>query len=388
MSKHFKYALFLCAIYCRFAIALPAQNIDPRPAQVTASFIDPPSPLLQAGTAHLVYEMLLTNFGSSAYTLDSIDAKVAERSFTFSASDLKTLIRVLGAKPSDPPTQTLEPGHSFVVFLALDFDRADEIPHTIQHAIHFTADDKSTHTVPADVNVRDRAPIIVAAPLRGSDWLAQAANGPDSYHRRALMIEGGHAWLAQRYAIDFEMFHMINGKASTWKGPENQNSSYFCYDQPIYSVAAGRVVEVEDGLPENVPHSNKFAIDLTWQNAGGNHVIVDIGYGLYAFYAHMRPGSVAVKQGDVVTAGQLLGHVGNTGSSYEPHLHFHIIDRPQFLSGQGVPYEFTNFSTSPKIDIQSNSNSDVVTFTSFGPLKPVHNEYPPENAALAFPEPR
>jgi hypothetical protein len=388
MSKYFQYVLFLCTICCAFAITVPAQDIDPRPVQVTASFIYPPSPLLQSGTQHLVYEMLLTNFGSSAYALDSIDAKAGERSFTFSPSDLKTLIRVLGAKPGDTPTQTLEPGHSFIVFLTLDFNRADEIPHTIQHAIHFTADDKSTHTVPADLNVRDRAPVIVAAPLRGPDWLAEAANGPGSYHRRALMIEAGRAWLAQRYAIDFEMFHMVNGKAFTWKGPENQNSSYFCYDQPIYSVATGRVVEVLDGLPENVPHSGKLAIDLTWQNAGGNHVIVDIGYGLYTFYAHMRPGSVSVKQGDVVTAGQVLGHVGNTGSSSEPHLHFHIIDRPHFLSGQGVPYEFAHFSTSPNIDIQPIPNSDVVTFTSFGPLKPAQNEYPPENAALAFPESR
>lgn len=388
MSKCFQYILFLCTVCCGLTAVLWAQNIDPKPVQVTASFIYPPSPLLQSGTQHLVYEMLLTNFGSSTYTLESIDAKAGERSFTFSASDLKTLIRVLGQKPTDPPTQTLEPGHSFVVFLTLDFDRADEIPHTVQHAIHFTADDKSTHSVPANLNVRDRAPVIVGAPLRGPDWFAQAANGPNSYHRRALMVEGGHAWLAQRYAIDFAMFHMVNGKAFTWKGPETQNASYFCYDQPIYSVAAGTVAEVLDGLPENVPHSGKLAIDLTWQNAGGNHVIVDIGYGLYAFYAHMRPGSIAVKQGDVVIAGQLLGHVGNTGSSSEPHLHFHIIDRPQFLSGQGVPYEFAKFSTSPKIDIQSVPNSDVVTFTSFGSLKPVHNEYPPENAVLAFPESR
>jgi murein DD-endopeptidase MepM/ murein hydrolase activator NlpD len=100
----------------------------------------------------------------------------------------------------------------------------------------------------------------------------------------------------------------------------------------------------------------------------------------------MRPGSVAVKEGDIVTAGQLLGHVGNTGSSTEPHLHFHIIDRPQFLSGQGVPYEFANFSTSPRIDISTIPNSDVVTFTTVGEIKPVQNEYPPENAALVFPK--
>jgi hypothetical protein len=363
-----------------------AQKIDPKPVQTTVDFLFPPSPILQAGVQHLVYELRLTNYSYQMATLDSIDVKAGDRIFTFSSVDLKGLLRRMGDKSGDRPDLTLEAGRSFIVFLTLDFERASEIPRTLEHILHFKAEDKSSHIVSAELNVRQRAPIIVEAPLRGSDWLAMGATGPHSYHRRALMVEGGQAWLAQRYAIDFAQFHMVDGRARTWKGPEDQNRSYFCYDQPIHSVAAGKVVAVMDGLPENVPHSGKLAMDLTWQNAGGNHVVVDIGFGLYAFYAHMRPGSVAVKEGDIVTAGQLLGHVGNTGSSTEPHLHFHIIDRPQFLSGQGVPYEFANFSTSPRIDIPTIPNSDVVTFTSFGEIKPVQNEYPPENAALAFPK--
>ena len=345
----------------------------------------PPSPILQAGGQHLVYELQLTNFGSSAYTLDSIDVKAGDRSFLFSSTDLKTLIRLLGDKTRGSPNQTLEPGRSFIVFLTLDFDRASEIPGVVPHTIHFTADDKSAHTIAAELHVRQRVPMIVAPPLRGPDWLAMGATGPNSYHRRALMEEGGQAWLAQRYAIDFAKFHRVEGKAFTWKGPEDQNSSYFCFDELIHSVAPGKVVETMDGLPENVPHSGKFAIELTWQNAGGNHVVVDLGFGFYAFYAHMRTGSVAVKVGDRVTTGQVLGHVGNTGSSTEPHLHFHIIDRPQFLSGQGVPYEFTNFCASPRIEIPTVPNSDVVSFTTVGPIQPVQNDYPPENAALIFP---
>ena len=46
-----------------------------------------------------------------------------------------------------------------------------------------------------------------------------------------------------------------------------------------------------DGLPENVPHSGKYAVDINFINAGDNHVVVDIGEHHYVFYAHMRPGS-------------------------------------------------------------------------------------------------
>lgn len=389
MSRSSRSALLCLALFlfqaCASAQNTP-QDVDPKPTQVTVEFIYPPSPILQAGSQHLVYELHLTNYSYLTYTLDSIDVKTGDHNFTFSGNDLKGLIRLLGDKSGGAPNQTLESGRSFIVFLTLDFDRASEIPRTLQHTLHFTAEDQSQHTISAELNVRQRVPIIVQAPLRGPDWLAMGATGPNSYHRRALMVEGGQAWLAQRYAIDFVQFHMVDGKAFTWKGPENQNSSYFCYDQPVYSAASGKVVEVMDGLPENVPHSGKYAIDLTWQNAGGNHVVIDIGFGLYAFYAHMRPGSITVKKDDIVKVGQLLGRVGNTGSSTEPHLHFHIIDRPQFLSGQGVPYEFANFSTSPRIEIPVVPNSDVVSFARVGAIQPVQNEYPPENAALIFPE--
>ncbi len=133
----------------------------------------------------------------------------------------------------------------------------------------------------------------------------------------------------------------IDSEATTWKGPEDKNESYFCYNQPIYSVAEGKVVDMSDGMPENVPHSGAYAVPLDFNNAAGNHVVVEIAPHRYVLYAHMRPGSVQVKLGDHVRVGQILGHVGNTGSSVEPHLHMHIDDQPSFLAGNGMPYEFT-----------------------------------------------
>jgi murein DD-endopeptidase MepM/ murein hydrolase activator NlpD len=102
-------------------------------------------------------------------------------------------------------------------------------------------------------------------------------------------------------------------------------------DRPIYNVARGTVVEAVDGLPENVPHSGKPAYKINLLNAGGNHVIVKIAEHRYVLYAHMRPGTVRVKRGDSVVVGQVLGHVGNSGNSTEPHLHLHIVDRPEQL---------------------------------------------------------
>ena len=55
----------------------------------------------------------------------------------------------------------------------------------------------------------------------------------------------------------------------------------------------------------------------------GTHIIINHGYGYQSLYAHM--GSVAVKVGDKVTRGQIIGTVGNTGTSTAPHLHYEVI---------------------------------------------------------------
>jgi len=84
-------------------------------------------------------------------------------------------------------------------------------------------------------------------------------------------------------------------------------------------------------------------VPITLETVGGNHVILDIGRGLYAFYAHLQPGSLRVNVGDRVKRGQVLGLVGNSGNSTEPHLHFHISDANSPLGSEGVPYAFDSF---------------------------------------------
>jgi murein DD-endopeptidase MepM/ murein hydrolase activator NlpD len=77
---------------------------------------------------------------------------------------------------------------------------------------------------------------------------------------------------------------------------------------------------------------------------GGNFVILDIGHGRYAFYAHLKPGSLRVRPGDRVRKGQVLGLVGNSGNSTEPHLHFHLMDDTSPLGSEGIPYVHETFA--------------------------------------------
>jgi peptidase M23-like protein len=89
--------------------------------------------------------------------------------------------------------------------------------------------------------------------------------------------------------------------------------------EPVYAVAEARVVTAVDGLPNTPPGALPEGIALA--QADGNHVVLDLDDGRYALYAHLKPGSVRVHEGERVERGQVLGLVGTTGNSSEPHLH-------------------------------------------------------------------
>lgn len=86
---------------------------------------------------------------------------------------------------------------------------------------------------------------------------------------------------------------------------------------------------------------------MTLVTIGGNHVVIEIAKGQYAFYAHLQPGSLRVRVGDRVKRGQVVGLVGNSGNSTEPHLHFHLTDAiapgTSTLGAEGIPYALPSF---------------------------------------------
>jgi len=335
----------LCALCFFLLLMTPVYAGDPHPPQLNVTFLAQPAAIVQDGSTRFYYEMVITNFGNSKDVLDAIEAKAGETRTKFDSQALAAMTVRFGAwgEPASPADLTIEGGRAVIVFLALDLGKS-KAPSTIEHSLHVLDDKGERHEIVlAPLPVSDESPIVVAPPLRG-EWIAgdSANNRPDAAHRRAVLVDNGHAWLAQRYAIDWVQYQTVDGKRTTWKGPEDKNDSYFCYNQPIYSVAAGKVVDVSDGVAENVPHSQKYVVPIGANNAAGNHVVVEIAPHRYVLYAHMRPGTVQVKIGDDVSGGQILGHVGNTGSSAEPHLHMHIDDQPSFLAGNGVPYESTN----------------------------------------------
>jgi murein DD-endopeptidase MepM/ murein hydrolase activator NlpD len=84
------------------------------------------------------------------------------------------------------------------------------------------------------------------------------------------------------------------------------------------------------------------------QNPVGNGVVIDHGNGEFSLLAHMQPKSLRVKTGDKVKASQVIGLVGNSGNTSEPHIHYHLQDGPDMKTAEGLPAPFSNLIVNGK----------------------------------------
>jgi len=184
---------------------------------------------------------------------------------------------------------------------------------------------------------------VIHPPLVGHGWYAEDGCCTYAvYHRTVVNFEGGEPWTSEQFAIDFFKLGPNNSSVkpnvtlpTTGKDP----ASYWDYGMPVLAVAPGVVTEAVD-IYDNTPVGKPAGFIKTEGAAPGNHVILDIGGGRYVAYAHLKPGSVVVKVGQHVQVGQLIGNVGNSGSTVAPHMHFQVMDGPSFFASHSLPFVF------------------------------------------------
>ena len=121
-------------------------------------------------------------------------------------------------------------------------------------------------------------------------------------------------------------------------------------------------------------------------NIAGNYVILDLGPGRFALYAHLQPGSLKVKLGDKVMAGEALARLGNSGNSDAPHLHFHLMDANSPLGAEGLPYELETFTQLGAIHLLEVLDTGQAWRPQTQSPPIVHRrEFPVDNAVVTFP---
>ena len=183
-------------------------------------------------------------------------------------------------------------------------------------------------------------------PLRGAWYVG---NGPS--------FNTEHRW-ANPEEFGFDMAQ-IGSDGLTHTGDGTRFTDYRDYGADVFAMGDGKVVRAHDGQLEDPKamqqpgeSDDAYGARLKKDQASrlaqgiggiaGNFVMIDHGGGEFSLYAHMQKGSLRVKEGDVVRAGEVLGKLGSSGNSTEPHLHFQLCDRPDPLMCAGIPIQFSN----------------------------------------------
>ena len=183
-------------------------------------------------------------------------------------------------------------------------------------------------------------------PLRGIWYVGYGA----SFHT-------AHRWaVPEEFALDIAK---VGENDLSHKGDGTRFEDYYAYGADVLAAADGRVIRTANDQPEDStamqrPDETQEAYFARLQKEQGerlakgptaitgNYVMIDHGLSEYSLYAHLQPGSVRVHVGDQVKAGDVIGKLGSSGNSTEPHLHFHVCDKPDPLMCAGIPVNFNN----------------------------------------------
>jgi hypothetical protein len=339
---------------------------------------------------HLVYELFVTNASSlqaSIQQLEVSDVATNKLVATLDQAAVGRALVVLGSSDRTGGDGSLGPAQSAMLYLDVELAGGTSAPKDLTHKLSVSF---SGMPQPLEENniaavaVDNRRVPDVGPPLSGSGYVAADACCDSTRHRRAVLPVNGSLYLSQRYAIDWEQ---INGEGKVYVGDRLDLKSYFIYGDDILSVTDGTVVKVLDGLPEQVP--GKFPDNPPLDEVDGNSVLVDIGGGTFAAYAHMQPGSPAVKVGQKVKRGDKLGLVGNSGNSLAPHLHVHLQNGPLVIASTGIPYTIDSVtiaghSVSTAAFDKAEAEGTPLEFTPVNPPTSHRDQYPMDQSIVTM----
>jgi hypothetical protein len=159
----------------------------------------------------------------------------------------------------------------------------------------------------------------------GTYWVAHGGNS------QMLNYHNGNK--SQRYALDIVALNNFGARADGLVPTSLE--AYEIFGRTVVSPCTGVAISVHDDLPDNRISETNTA------EPAGNHVVLACGT-VRVLLAHFAKGSIAVDGGAIVTRGEPLGRVGNSGNSTEPHLHIHAYQGGTIDpdDGEGVPITF------------------------------------------------
>src|SRR5580704_15070672 len=378
-------ALLTLVAYTPIERAEASENMTP----LLLAVQDAPVPFMGSdGRVHLVYELDMNNFSSAEIAVEKVE--VISDGATLQTLDTAAVAGRLQPGGQRDSTGTLARSTRVLLFLNVALAPGAKIPVELEHRVSLRVSaappGHQEFEESGGKTTVDRRPVaLIGPPLRGMRYISADSCCDAVRHTRAALPVNGRAWVAQRYAVDWEQ---TDASGRIYAGPREKLESYAIFGQPVLAVADALVVSVIDGEPEQTP--GNYPTNIPLDKADGNCIILDLGNHRYALYAHMQPGSIKVRSGEKVHLGQVIGLVGDTGNSTVPHLHFQVTDGPSSLSSNGFPYEISEFQVTgetaggTKAFDEAESNGTPLPMTHVVPPRAVKQAMPLDQLIISF----
>jgi len=313
------------------------------------------------GKDHVEYELLVVNAFSEPVTLSSVAVldPAGKELLRIEGGTLAAATQTLFAKTATPVVPA-SAAVSVDVDLMLPPDTA---PERVTHRIAYTlkADSElalmvgSLEVAAPEVAINRQPAIVIRPPLKGNGWLATTACCKPNVHRdERIAIDGVRIETGETFAVDWAK--VKNDRL--FDGDGKRVEQYYGFGEDVLAVADGTVVSIHDGMPDQTPFV--FMVPKSKSDYGGNNLILEIAPNVFAWYAHLRQGSITVKVGDAVKAGAPIAKLGNTGPSEGPHLHLGLINKPDAIAERSLPFVFGSFTLVGAIDFDASKGDRLV----------------------------
>jgi hypothetical protein len=327
-------------------VVIFALQVAAAPVTVTAR----PAPVyIERSTRgqHLQFDFVLRNQLEDTVRLTSIRITATD------SAGKPWYVRFIDESGSDPSIATLPrreiPGRASILIYNPFYSFPPDVPLSRLEYQFTLAREKQEWKVESVVEPVDyRQKIDLVIPLRGR-MLVFEGHDYYSHHRRwnylhPILQKAGFTGNSGRYAHDFSI---VDSAGGMWRTDGKRNEDWLSWSVPIRAPGSGRVVSVENGMPDyDVGNpGNGLSVDTILArpiSLMGNHVVIDHGNGTFSRLFHMRRGSARVRVGDRLTQGQVIGEVGFSGSVYTIHLHYEVGTGPG-PDVDGLPAYFRGF---------------------------------------------
>ena len=322
------------------------------------------------GKDHVEYELLVVNVFPEPVTLSSVTVldPVGKELMRIEGGALAAATQTLFAKTATP----VVPASAAV---SVDVDLIvppDTAPERLTHRIAYTLKANSELSLMVgnlevnapEVAINRQPAKVIRPPLAGNGWLASSACCKPNVHRdERIAINGVRIETAETFAVDW--VKVKNDRI--FDGDGKRVEQYYSFGEDVLAVADGTVVSIHDGMPDQTPFV--FMVPESKSDYGGNNLMLEIAPNVFAWYAHLRQGSLTVKVGDAVKAGAPIAKLGNTGPSEGPHLHLGLLDKPDPIAGRSLPFVFDSFTLVGAVDFDASKADRLVILPDSGQVR-------------------